>query len=74
MRRHCVMYEKGKQYVNFKFQLDIGIAVEHGLRTPNEAFFHRNPELLGLGRQIGQINAGAFRVLSPELSAPILVQ
>ena len=45
-----------------------------GLRTPNEAFFHQNPELLGLGRQIGQINSGAFGVFSAELSAPILVQ
>ena len=25
----------------------------HRLRTPNEAFFHRNPEILGMGRQIG---------------------
>jgi hypothetical protein len=33
----------------------------HGLRTPNEAFFHKNPKLLGLGRQFGQqINSGAF--------------
>ena len=45
----------------------------HGLRTPNEAFFHWNPDLLGLGRQIGQINSGAFGVLLAELSAPILV-
>ena len=36
----------------------------HGLRTPNEAFFHRNPELLCLGRQFGQINFGAFGVFS----------
>ena len=42
----------------------------HGLRTPNQAFFHRNPKFLGLGRQIGQINFGAF---STDLSAPILV-
>ena len=41
---------------------------------PNEAFFHWNPELLGLGRQIGQINSGAFGVFSVKLSAPILVQ
>ena len=41
----------------------------HGLRTPNEAFFHWNSKLLGLGRQIG-----VFGVLSAELSAPILVQ
>ena len=46
----------------------------HGLRMPNEAFFHYNPELLGLGRQFGQINFGAFGVFSAELSAPILVQ
>ena len=28
----------------------------HGLRTPNEAFFHGNPKLLGSGRQFGQIS------------------
>ena len=36
----------------------------HGLRTPNEAFFHRNPELLGLCRQFGQLilwDLGYFR-------------
>ena len=33
-----------------------------GLRTSNEAFFHWNPELLGSGRQIGQINFGSFWV------------
>ena len=32
----------------------------NGLRTPNEAFFHSNPEFLGLGSQIGQVNFGAF--------------
>ena len=42
----------------------------HGLRTPNEVFFHRNPKLLGLGRQFGQINFGVFLA---DLSAPILV-
>jgi hypothetical protein len=36
----------------------------HGLRTPNEAFFQQNPKLLGLGRQFGQINFGAFGVFS----------
>ena len=41
----------------------------HRLRTPNEAFIHWNPELLGLGKQIGQINSGAFGVFSAELSA-----
>ena len=42
----------------------------HGLRTPNEAFCHCNPELLG--RQVGQINSGVF---SAELSAvlPLVV-
>ena len=28
----------------------------HGLRTPDEVFFHQNPKLLVLGRQIGQTN------------------
>jgi hypothetical protein len=45
----------------------------HGLRTPNEGFFHQNPKLLGLGRQFGQIILGAFEVFSANLSAPILV-
>ena len=52
----------------------IPVSITHGLRTPNEAFFHRNPNLLGLGRQFGQINFGAFGVFSANLSAPILVQ
>ena len=29
------------------------IAPNHGLRTPRENFFFKNPKLLGLGRQIG---------------------
>ena len=41
---------------------------------PNEVFFHWNAELLGLGRQIEQINSGTFEVFSAELSAPILIQ
>jgi hypothetical protein len=36
-------------------------------------FFHQNPTLLGLGRQFGQINFGAFGVFLANLSAPILV-
>ena len=48
-------------------------ATKQGLWTPNEAFFHWNPELLGLGRQIWQINSGALWVFLAELSAPILV-
>ena len=51
-----------------------GFGKDHGLWTPNEAFFHWNPELLGLGRQVWQINSGAFWVFSAKLSAPILVQ
>ena len=31
-----------------------------GVRGPNKAFFHRNPNLLGLDRQFGQINFGYF--------------
>jgi hypothetical protein len=53
-----------------KFRLDYS---SHGLRTPNEAFFHRNSKLLGLGRQIVQMNFGAFGVFSADLSAPTLV-
>ena len=34
------------------------MSYNHGLRTPNEAFFHQNPKLLGLGTQFGQITAG----------------
>ena len=49
-------------------------SLTHGLRTPNEAFFHWKPELLGLDRQIEQINSGAFEVFSAKLSAPTLVQ
>ena len=46
----------------------------HGLRTPNEAFFHWNPELLGLGRKIMQKNSGAFGIFLAKLSAPFLLQ
>ena len=35
---------------------------------PNEIFFHCNPNLLGLGRQFGQINFGAFGALLADLS------
>ena len=50
------------------------LTLPHRLRTPNEAFFHQNPKLLGLGRQFGQINFGAFEVFLADLSAPIWVQ
>ena len=53
---------------------DTGLALlvlsyNHGLRTPNamKPFFIENPELLGLGRQIGQINSGAFRTFLAKL-------
>ena len=46
------------------------IPVVHWIWTPNEAFFHQNPKLLGLGKQFGQINFGEF---SNNLSAPILI-
>ena len=45
-----------------------------GLQTPNEAFFHRNPKLLGLVRQFGQINFGPFGIFWANLSASIMVQ
>ena len=44
---------------------------DHGLRMHNEAFFHRNPKRLGLGRQFGQINFGAFGVFLADSAAPI---
>jgi hypothetical protein len=44
----------------------------HGLPTPNEAFFHRNPNFLCFGRhlQIGQINFGAFGYFRPIYQHP----
>ena len=36
-----------------------------------QAFFHRNPKLLGLDRQFGRIQFGAFGIFSANLSAPI---
>ena len=35
--------------------------------SPCKVFFHWTPELLGLGRQIGQTNSGAFGVFSAKL-------
>ena len=62
------------KHVNFASKpISVYHATKHGLRTPKEAFFHRNPKLLGLGRQLVQINFGAFGVFSADLSAPILV-
>ena len=48
------------------------ILLRHGLRTPNVAFFHRNPKLLSLGRQFGQIYFGAFGVLPLYLNPNII--
>ena len=45
----------------------------HGLRTPNEAFFHWNPNFWAWA-EIGQINFGALWVFSAKLSASILIQ
>ena len=48
--------------VNFEdFFFDQG---GHGQRTPNEAFFHRNPKLLGLDRQFRQIYLQKTKPLS----------
>ena len=50
---------------NFLFVIQT-LALNHRLQTPNEAFFHQNPKLLGLGRQFGQINFwvnGDFRLI-----------
>ena len=46
---------------------------DQGLRTLNEAFFHRNPQFLSLGRQFGQTNFEAFVVFSTNLLALILL-
>jgi hypothetical protein len=46
------------------------IGYVHRLQTPNEAFFHCNPELLGLERQNGQINSGAFGYFRPHYQHP----
>ena len=38
---------------NYVVLMSTALAFGHGLRTPNDAFFHKNPKLLGLGRQMG---------------------
>ena len=59
----------------FITEFDLGNAIPfyHGLRTPNEAFFHQNPTLFGLDRQFGQKMFRVFGVFSTNLSAPLLV-
>ena len=66
-------FERIKRFFLPKLSSCALLHLKHGLRTPYEAFYHRNPKLLGLGRQIGQVNSGEFEVYSAELSAPILV-
>ena len=61
------------QFQFLKIFMHIMYPLAHGPWTPNEALFHHNPKLLGLSRQFGQINFGAFGVFSADLSAPILV-
>ena len=64
--------KKGKVKIRFakKNQAEFVAPSEHGLRTPNEAFFLLKSRTFGLG----QINFGAFGVCSVDLSALILVQ
>ena len=59
-------------YLFFKWNYAVNCS-NHGLWTPNEAFFYQNPKLSGLGRQFGKIDFWAFGVFSSNLSAPILV-
>ena len=61
-------------HITFCCFLVILFLLKHGLWTPNETFIHWNPELLGLGRQIGHIDSGTFSAFSAKLSAPILWQ
>ena len=76
MLLHCIVSRQKwpEVHIFVHKQKKRGYSACHGLRTPNEAFFHLNPELLGLGRQIGQIHSGAFAVFAVKLSAPIFVQ
>ena len=61
------LHQRGRKF----FLLPSYNQLQHGLRTPNEAFFI---EIQNVDRQIGQVNSGAFGVFSAELSAHILVQ
>ena len=47
-----------------------GYVILHGLHILRTPFFHRNPKLLSLGRQFGQIYFGVFLA---HISTPILV-
>ena len=67
----CIVLHRTADHTLFFFSF---YSSGHGLRTPKESFFRWNPEILGLGRQIGQINSGTFGEFSTKLSTPILVQ
>ena len=61
-------YSAAEKTLICRYQL-YRLALPHRILTPNDAFFHWNPELFALGRQIG-----AFGVFSAKWSAFILVQ
>ena len=71
---HRCMYFPFKIYMQYAIQLGVVNNVVYGLRTPNEAYFNWNPEVLGLCKQIGQIDYGAFGVTSvPKKRIPSAV-
>ena len=55
------------------FQGDGSQWSKHGLWTPNEDFFLQNSNFVGLDRQFGQVNFGAFGVFLADLSTSILI-
>ena len=72
----CILKERTFHVAHASFVRIIGPHIHtqtHGLRTPNESLFHKNPKLLGLDRQFGQISFGAFWIFSADLSERILV-
>ena len=76
----CILKERTFHVAHASFVRIIGPHIHtqtHGLRTPNEAFFHQNPKLLGLGGQFPKIWAvkfWTFGVFSADLLALILVK
>jgi hypothetical protein len=78
---HLICIKKAKDtnkyfWISFPLKTTVllhWLALTHGLQMPNEGIFYRNPKLLGLGRQFGQMSFGAFGVFLANLSAPILV-
>ena len=56
---------------NEKRHFRVPVLTDYG--RPMKPFFIEIPKFWGWGRQIGQINFGAFGVFSADLSAPILV-